>query len=64
MGSKRKSKKTPTVAIVETKTGYDTTEQTSTLVAIASNGGKIFNMSTLVSNSAWMIDSSATNHDI
>jgi hypothetical protein len=32
------------------------------LVTTASNGGKVLNMSTPVSNSAWIIDSGATVH--
>ena len=32
------------------------------MVAAASNGGKVFNMSAPVSNSGWIIDSGATDH--
>ena len=32
------------------------------MAAAASNGGKVLNISTPVSNSAWIIDSSATDH--
>ena len=32
------------------------------MAATAGNGGKVLNISTPVSNSAWIIDSSATNH--
>ena len=36
--------------------------QISALAAVAGNGGKSLNMSTLVSNSAWIIDSGAMDH--
>lgn len=36
--------------------------QTSAIAATRSNGGKTLNISTLVSNSAWIIDSGATDH--
>ena len=59
---KKNSKKTSTAAIVETKTEDDCGEKSSTLAAAACNGGKVLNISTLVSNSAWIIDSSAMDH--
>ncbi|KAK2967762.1 hypothetical protein RJ640_029658 [Escallonia rubra] len=59
---KRNSKRTSSTAVVETKTEDDVTGQHSALAAAAGNGGKALNMSTLVTNSAWIIDSSATNH--
>ena len=57
---KQNSKKLSTTAIVETKT--DSGEKSSALAAVASNGGKVLNISTPVSNSAWIIDSGATDH--
>ena len=59
---KRNSKKTSTAAVVETKTEGDVAEKVSALAIAAGNGGKVSNMSTPVSNSAWIIDSSATDH--
>ena len=59
---KKNSKKASTAAIVETKTEDDNGEKSSTLAATAGNGGKVLNISTPVSNSAWTIDSGATDH--
>ena len=59
---KQNSKKASTAAIVETKTGDDSGEKSSALAAAAGNGGKVLNISTHVSNSAWIIDSDATDH--
>ena len=59
---KQNSKKASTAAIVETKTEDDSGEKSLALAAAAGNGGKVLNISTLVSNSAWIIDSGATNH--
>ena len=59
---KRNSKKTSTAAVVETKIDDDVAGKVSTLVTTASNGGKVLNMSTPVSNSAWIIDFGATDH--
>ena len=59
---KKNSKKASTAAIVETKTEDDSGEKSSALAATAGNGGKVLNISTHVSNSAWIIDSSATDH--
>ena len=59
---KKNSKKASTAAIVETKTEDDSGEKSSTLAATAGNGGKVLNISTLVSNSAWIIDCGATDH--
>ena len=59
---KKNSKKASTAAIVETKTKDDSSEKSSALAAAAGNGGKVLNISTLVSNSAWIIDSGATDH--
>ena len=43
---KRNSKKTSTVAVVETKTDDDVAGNVSALETMASNGGKVLNMST------------------
>ena len=59
---KKNSKKASTAAIVETKTEDDSGEKSSALAAAAGNGGKVLNISTPVSNSAWIIDSGATDH--
>ena len=59
---KKNSKKASTSAIVETKTEDDCDEKSSALAAAADNGGKVLNISTPVSNSAWIIDSGATDH--
>ena len=59
---KQNSKKASTAAIVETKTEEDSGKKSSTLVAAAGNGGKVLNISKPISNSAWIIDSGATDH--
>ena len=59
---KKNSKKFSTAAIVETKTKDDRGEKSSALVATAGNNGKVLNISTPVSNSAWIIVSGATDH--
>ena len=59
---KKISKKASTATIVKTKTEDDSDEKSSALAAAAGNGGKVLNSSTLVSNSAWIIDSGATDH--
>ena len=59
---KKNSKKASTTAIVETKTEDDSREKSSALAAVVGNGGKVLNIYTPVSNSAWIIDSGATNH--
>ncbi|KAK2975037.1 hypothetical protein RJ640_002466 [Escallonia rubra] len=59
---KRNSKRTSSTAVVETKIEDDVTGQHSALAAAAGNGGKALNMSTLVTNNAWIIDSGATDH--
>ena len=59
---KKNSKKASTVTIVETKTEDDSGEKSSALTAAAGNGGKVLNISTPASNSAWIIDSGATDH--
>ena len=58
---KKNSKKVSTAAIVETKIEDDSDEKSSALAAAAGNGGKVLNISTTVSNSAWIIDSGATD---
>ncbi|KAL3513317.1 hypothetical protein ACH5RR_026034 [Cinchona calisaya] len=59
---KKNSKKTPTPTIVETNIGGDAIEKGSVLVATTNVCGKALNISKPISNSAWMIDSSATYH--
>ena len=59
---KKNYNKAFTTAIVETKTEDDSDEKSSTFAAAAGNGGKVLNISTPVSNSAWIIDSGATDH--
>ena len=59
---KKNSKKASTATIVETKTEDDSGEKSSALAAAAGNGGKVLNIFTHVSNSAWIIDSGATDH--
>ena len=59
---KKNSKKASIAAIVETKTEDDSGEKSSALAAASGNGGKVLNYSTPVSNSAWIIDSGATDH--
>ena len=60
---KKNSKKASTTAIVETKTEDDSGEKSSALATTLGNGGKVLNISTLVSNSVWIIDSGAnTDH--
>ena len=59
---KKNSKKASTATIVETKTEDDSGEKSSALAAATGNGGKVLNISTPVSNSAWIIDSGATDH--
>ena len=59
---KKNSKKASTAAIVKTKTEDDSGEKSSALAEAAGNGCKVLNISTPVSNSAWIIDSGATDH--
>ena len=59
---KKNFKKASTAAIVETKTEDDSGEKSLALAVAASNGGKVLNISTPVSNNAWIIDSGATDH--
>ena len=59
---KKNSKKATTTVIVETKTEDDSGEKSLALAAAAGNGGKVLNIYTPVSNSAWIIDSGSTDH--
>ena len=59
---KKDSKKTSTVAIAEIKTKANVTENVSALVANIDYDGKFLNTSTPVINSAWIINSGATDH--
>ena len=59
---KKNSKKASIAAIVETKTEDDSGEKSSALAVTTSKGGKVLNISTPVSNSAWIIDSGAMDH--
>ena len=59
---KKNSKKASTTAIVETKTKDDSGEKSSALAATVGNSGKVLNISTPVSNSAWIIDFGAMDH--
>ncbi|RVW93483.1 Retrovirus-related Pol polyprotein from transposon TNT 1-94 [Vitis vinifera] len=56
------SKKTSTATIAEIKTEANVAEKASTLVAATDHGGKFLNTFTPVINSAWIIDSGATDH--
>ena len=59
---KKDSKKTSTTTVAEIKTEADVVEKASALVAATDYGGKFLNTSTPVINSAWIIDSGATDH--
>ena len=59
---KKDSKKTSTAANAEIKIEVNVTEKVSALVAATDYGGKLLNTSTPVINSAWIIDSGATDH--
>ena len=59
---KKDSKKTLTATIVEIKTKANVAEKASALVAATDHGGKFLNTFTPVINSAWIIDSGATDH--
>ena len=61
---KKNSKKVSTAAIVETKTSDDSGQKSSALAAAGGNGGKVLNISTPFSNSAWIINFGATDHMI
>ena len=59
---KKDSKKTSTATIVEIKTEANVAEKASTLVVATDHGGKFLNTFTPIINSAWIIDSGATDH--
>ena len=59
---KKNSKKAYTVEIVKTKIEDDSGEKSLALAVAVGNGGKVLNISTPVSNSAWIIDSGVTDH--
>nr|CAN71679.1 hypothetical protein VITISV_015841 [Vitis vinifera] len=59
---KKDSKKTSTATITEIKTEVNVAEKASALVAAIDHGGKFLNTFTPVINSAWIIDSGATDH--
>ena len=59
---KKDSKKTSTATIAEIKIEANVVEKASALVAAIDYGGKFLNTSTPIINSAWIIDSSATDH--
>lgn len=53
---------TLTVTIAEIKIEDNVTQKAFILEATIDNGGKVLNIFTLNTNSAWIIDSSATYH--
>ena len=59
---KKDSKKTSTATVAEIKTEANVAEKAFILVAATDYGGKFLNTSIPVINSAWIIDSGATNH--
>ncbi|RVW42081.1 putative mitochondrial protein [Vitis vinifera] len=59
---KKDFKKTSTATVAEIKTEANVAKKASALVAAIDHGGKFLNTFTPVINSAWIIDSSATNH--
>ena len=59
---KKDSKKTLTAVVAEIKIEVNVAEKASALVAATDYGGKFLNTFTLVINSAWIIDSGATDH--
>ena len=59
---KKDSKKTLTATVAEIKTKVNVAEKASALVAVTNHGGKFLNTFTPVINSAWIIDSGATDH--
>ena len=52
-----------TATVAEIKTKANVAEKASALVAATDHGGKFLNTFTHVINSAWIIDSGATDHD-
>ena len=59
---KKDFKKTSTATIAKIKTKANVAEKASALVAAIDYGGKFLNTFTPVINSAWIIDSGATDH--
>ena len=59
---KKDSKKTLTAAVAKIKTEDNVAKKASGLVAATDYGGKFLNTSTPIINSAWIIDSGATDH--
>ena len=59
---KKNSKKTSTAIVAEIKIEANVAEKAFALVAATDYGGKFLNTSTHVINSAWIIDSGATDH--
>ena len=59
---KKDPKKTSTATVAEIKTEANVAEKASALVAATDHGGKFLNTFTPVINSAWIIDSGATDH--
>ncbi|RVW18959.1 Retrovirus-related Pol polyprotein from transposon RE1 [Vitis vinifera] len=59
---KKNSKKTSIATVAEIKTEANVVMKASALVAATDHGGKFLNSFTLVINSAWIIDSGATDH--
>lgn len=59
---KGNSKNNSTTVVAKTKLKDDVVERASVLVIVANNSGKVFIISTPVTNSALIIDSRASNH--
>ena len=59
---KKDSKKTSTTTVAEIKTKANVAKKASALVAATDHGGKFLNTFTPIINSAWIIDSGATDH--
>ncbi|RVW50306.1 Retrovirus-related Pol polyprotein from transposon TNT 1-94 [Vitis vinifera] len=59
---KKDFKKTSIATVAEIKTKANVAEKASVMVAATDHGGKFLNTFTPVINSAWIIDSSATDH--
>ncbi|RVW22233.1 Retrovirus-related Pol polyprotein from transposon TNT 1-94 [Vitis vinifera] len=59
---KKDSKKTSIATVAEIKIEANVAEKASALVAATDHGGKFLNTFTPVINSAWIIDSGATDH--
>lgn len=61
---KNNSRNSPTIAIVETKGKDGAFDKALALLATTNKSGKVLNISTPISNSAWIIDSGAIDHMI